>query len=839
MPCHVPPRLRRVILTQILFIGLLLVPPAQARVVGLVLDDSGSMIPIFERAQFAAQLLVAVLNPDDRLYLVRLNGDQGRIAGPLDLSDRSTLMEQIRDQWQSVNNDPTPYPPLETLLDQLVAATRPGEEASLLVITDGEFSFPPDHDELDAHYQRLKNAFQGKNLAVRFVVLHHNKDLRAVIEQQGIRQALLTTFNGSPDAGRVDIDRAQNVFPGLRRVITELYGTDPDGLGDVAEIQGRDIRLHPPFSIRRLVVALADEQGRAPARFEQADFPLNPDPPLAFLPATAHDRAAVYHLQPSQPLLPGQDYRLRFNQNLPPDTSVLFDSGLDLQLSYFVNGQPVTANAQGRLVIDKGVPLDAHATLTDSLNAQAPQVDFSALPREPDFTLFEGQRRQPMRLDKPGNFASAQVAYSQPGQYTLTVQARYPGFIVRRAQDVIIEVREIHNVKLSWRTERRDGCEECAADETRALFTTQAGYRDLLGLTLTAEGLPETASFALTLAAPLPTGVRLLAADGQTVLNDAATQPVMLKLAPGQSLPLRLQYNRDYRDVASQPITLTVRPQRTDLRGTAALPLKLIPKAPALHFEDDGHTGGDQTHPLHLPLTQLGGEAGVFEIAKDALTDLNPEYLTVDSPTLNLALRVEGPHRVRVMPKPSWHCDCLTPPGEHRFTLRYDDPTGVQPAATYTGHFWLVDEPWVKKCWQEALIVLTVLLALLKIVCHLRTVRFPAGSQVQVWAADRNGPPRRFYLHSGWSTVLSCRDERRRAYILDLRALPTGASIVFSRNYPETLCFQDRGDGLMECFANRQQRDAPWRWGEVLIDEETQERFVLLKDGAQYRPDDD
>ncbi|MBK8177292.1 MAG: hypothetical protein IPK66_19190 [Rhodospirillales bacterium] len=60
--------------------GLALALPCQARVVGLVLDDSGSMAPIFERAQFATQLLVSVLDPDDRLYLVRLNGDGGRSA---------------------------------------------------------------------------------------------------------------------------------------------------------------------------------------------------------------------------------------------------------------------------------------------------------------------------------------------------------------------------------------------------------------------------------------------------------------------------------------------------------------------------------------------------------------------------------------------------------------------------------------------------------------------------------------------------------------------------------------------------------------------------------------
>jgi len=394
--------------------GLALALPGHARVVGLVLDDSGSMRPIFERAQFAAQLLVSVLDADDRLYLVRLNGDGGQVSGPLDLGDRPALLAHIRDRWQALRNNPTPYAPLEAALAALIAAARPGEEARLLAITDGEFTDPPLVADLRQRIAAHQDAFRGKNLAVHFVALHHQRDVRAVIAAQGVRDALLTTFNGSPDSGRIDIERAQTVFPELRRAITELYGVDAEQRGTVVRLDAQHLHLHPPFSIRRLVVAVADERGHEPARFQAASFALRPNPPPQFQPATALHRANVYHLQPAQPLLPGADYQLTFDRPLPPDTQVLFDSGLDLELRFFVHGQPVTPDAQGRLMIAQDAPLEVRATLIDRLNPQASPVLLSTLPQTPVFTLSAGPRSQPMTLNPARNDAHADVRYATP-----------------------------------------------------------------------------------------------------------------------------------------------------------------------------------------------------------------------------------------------------------------------------------------------------------------------------------------------------------------------------------------------------------------------------------------
>ena len=51
----------------------------QARVVGLVFDDSGSMGQQIQKALFAAQIVLGSLEAHDRLFVVRLNGGGGRI----------------------------------------------------------------------------------------------------------------------------------------------------------------------------------------------------------------------------------------------------------------------------------------------------------------------------------------------------------------------------------------------------------------------------------------------------------------------------------------------------------------------------------------------------------------------------------------------------------------------------------------------------------------------------------------------------------------------------------------------------------------------------------------
>ena len=344
------------------------------------------------------------------------------------------------------------------------------------------------------------------------------------------------------------------------------------------DVQGSRIRLKPPFSISRLVVAIADERGGALPKFQSANFALKQTPPSLLQPTIGPYKANVYHLQPTQALLPGAAYDLNFDRALPPETQVLFDSGLDLQLSFFSNGKALTPDSRGRLVVTRNTPLEVRATLIDRLNPKTQQVDFSTLPQDPVFTLNQGTQSQNMALNKPQNHASTQVNYAQPGVYTLAVEARYPGFVIVRAQDVQIEVQTVQPIQLSLKAERRDGCTTCKPDEARATFTTQPGARDVFAVHVQADKVPEAAPYRLELTEALPAGVRLLLPDGRTELSGPTRATDQLTLQPGQKVTVLLQYDQRYRQRQPHTVHLRLTPTRPDWQGKAELTLTLQPQ---------------------------------------------------------------------------------------------------------------------------------------------------------------------------------------------------------------------------------------------------------------------
>lgn len=835
--------LRRGIVSKVLFclawlwlVGAPPIAPAQARTVGLVFDDSGSMGPILERALFATQLLVSVLDPDDQLYVVRLNGERGQVVGPVDLSRRSAYLQQIRDAWRARGR--TPYEPVEALLRKLVEVTPAGEEASLLVITDGGFNDPPSPAQLEQRYQQLKSAFRGKNLSAYFVVLHHQQDLRDLIEKQGVRRTLLTAFNGDPAVGRVDIDESHRVFSGLRDVIAQLYGTDPVDRQRVVTLRNQHIELRPPFSVSRLVVVIPEQAGGRPARFQSASFALHQDPPAFFQPAVRNDRAHVYHARPLQPLPPNVAQTLTFDGPLPADTQVLFDSGLALELSFFDGqGQPLHPDPRGRLVVNQGAELEVRATLVDRLDPAARIVDLGALAHDPVFTLHQGDRAHRMRLDKPHNYASATLRYEHPGPHTLTGVARYPGFITRRGQDLLIEVEPVRSIQLSITPERLDGCAACAPDEALLAYTTQEAYQSVFAFAVAADQVPEPGAYRLELAQRLPSGVRLLLPDGQTTQGGWFARDPTLTLEPGQPARLLLQYNHEYRAEDARSLRLRISPARADWRGDAETTLQLLPHVSPVRFKAAGHTGADPARPFQLALTDLGKKEGVYVAAEGLLRPLQADGLAVRGRTLNFSAIPDGPDRVLVMPEKNWWCDCLTRAGDHAFTLSYHDPE-LRQRADYSGNVTLLDVPWWEKCWQELLVLLLILLALAKIICLLRAERFPARGRLVIRDLDDAGALRRFPLHSVWSTLLSCRDERRRVGGLELRAAPQGAFIAYQRNYPPGLTLEMTGESIQEIFDRQPRREIAWRWGESLVDSESRQRFILVRDIASFQSND-
>lgn len=955
------------VLRDLFLCGLLLAAPAQARVVALVLDDSGSMRPVFEQAAFAIQLLTAVVDRQDQLYLTRLNGDGGRVIGPLNLGDRVALLDQIRNVWQSKDKDATHYAPLAATLDTLAQVTPPGERASLLIASDGAFTDPPPEAAMREHYQQVKERFRGESLDTYFVVLHHSANLRQVIERQGIRRQLLTLFNGSPDAGRIDIDNPRNVYPGLRQAITLMHGASHERNPEIVEFQNSQIQLQPPFSISRLEVIVPGDERHPPAEFAAASFALAQNPPEAFFPKMSGGNARVYHLRPTQTLQPGERHRLDFTGPLPADAQVLFDSGLAVELRFFdAQGHPLQPDANRRLRVNRNTPIEARATLVDRLAASGEQpVNFATLRRDPAFTLQEGQRSQPMTLHRAENYAAANLRYAQPGQYTLTVVASYPGFVTRRAQDIAVDVLATQDIALSLKAQRRLDCADCAPDEARLSYLQRAQPQDLFAIQARADGAPEAGAYILEwaesppegvslrlpngqaptgpsiplnlipnqpatlvlqydrryratvpshlklhlrpanpdwlgeaalaldlapqttpvtlaiaprrlaecaqcaadearltllttpesrelfaldlllkdslgagdyvaeLASPLPKGVQLLLPDGRPFAGQQATLP----LAPGQPATLRLQYDRAYRDAQPHAIKLRLRPASALWRGEASLALNLIPRIDAVELRAAGHTGPDPNTPFVLPVTELGQGRGVYARALGLLDPLEAGQLSVAGENLEFALALADGDRVLIQPQERWGCDCLTPGGEHPFTLSYrNERTGQQ--ARYQGSVTLERGLWWQVCWQELLALLAALAVIAKLICLWRTERFPSSSRVVIDDDAFVGVRKNIPLHKVSATLFTCWSEQRQVDGLVLRATSNGAEILYRPNLSPTLTHCTKGESVKDLCLKSPKKTASWIWGDVLEDTGLQRKYKLVKDIGKQNPPD-
>src|SRR5205823_1708730 len=135
---------------------------AGKRVVGIVYDDSGSMAGRSNLPAFAAQLLASSLDvagSRDRLFSIRLSTFEkarrradvasalGQGISPASVAaleairvpdlprveaigpaTTQTVIDVIRREWAKPSSD-TPYGPVEIMLNALVEATEPGDEA--------------------------------------------------------------------------------------------------------------------------------------------------------------------------------------------------------------------------------------------------------------------------------------------------------------------------------------------------------------------------------------------------------------------------------------------------------------------------------------------------------------------------------------------------------------------------------------------------------------------------------------------------------------------------------------------------------------------------------------
>ena len=821
-----------------LWVGLLLWclgGTVQARVVGLVFDDSGSMGQQIQKALFAAQIVLGSLEAHDRLFVVRLNGGGGRIE-EVPAARRAAYLNDMQQHWQADGG--TPYEPLANMLERLVTETTPHEDAALLVFTDGEFSNAPPTD-LAKDYEALRARFPGRNLQVFFVALPGKT---APVD---VRRALLTAFNGAADAGATDIRKASDIVPGLKGLVAVLAGADPLDPGPFLRKDGARVSFKLPFAVRRVLLLTSGDERAAPARWVSSSFPLTQTPPVEYepgmrVPDTGEKRrlrARLAHLEVPSPLAAGTEHRIELDRPLGPDDRVFFVSDLDLELRVLdKSGATLTPDAQGRLRVPRDQPLTVRAWLTDIAGGTLQPVDLQGSGLTPAFTLNDGLASHDMSFDAKAQRAEAKAGpYRRLGQFDLNVVARLKGLSYVRSQDLILFVDPVQSVQPTITGSPLMNCPDCGAGRVELLLGPPGPVRDLYAITAAVPAAPRPGQYRLSLDQALPEGVELVQADGRPLLD--ANHQAILDMAPGQSLGLLMRYDDRYRGDAPSQMTLRLAAvEEEGLRGAAALSLDLVPKIVEMRLSEDGHTRGDAPAPFVLPVTAVGNGDGIYVAAEGLRVPLTAEAVQLESLTgLPAEFSVVDDRRLLVRPVKRLWCDCLTPMGQHRVRVRYDHPDSGQ-TGTLDLTLEIAPVPWWERCWQELALLLALLLLLAKSLCLLRTVAFPPRAQVWRCELGVSSAPRRRDLHRRWRRVfgLTCADERRREFGLILTARDTGVGISRHSSLSASAFRTGTGECLQEVFtANPAREEVILGWNEELRDESGGYRYLLVRDRRQ------
>ncbi len=817
-----------------------------ARVVGVVLDDSGSMLNRFETPLYVAQLIISVLDKQDRLFLTRLS-ENGRIH-EIDLDRRQEFMQSMRDHWRVKDGTLTPYGPVEGMLQQLVSVAGRGDDTSLLIITDGEFTEEdlPRPSQLREKYKHLQQRFLGDSLRAFFVAFApKNKKGDKVldtIEKQQVRKNLLGAFNGSEDVGSVVVRDGGKLYRALRNIIAQMIGVDPDAASDAIVEERTNLRLRLPVTVTRAVIMASGTERQPPPRLLKKGFKTRDDERTYSLSMRAADnlttkklRSNVYDLIPWPPLAPDKEHVLTFDRTVHnADIRILFETSVKVDWEVHDNaGRILPVEQNGVLRLPAGDEVKVNAFLIERIDGQEKRVDFSTLRHPLEFSLhYQGQgpaETGRMVNDNATNTAFGMLRFKRPGRYTVAVTARYPGFINQRARDLRVTVTETAPVDIEVSARGIGVCPHCSAERVDLTYTPDQAYQEVLVIEVRSSSTRK-GNYDLKLSDTFPPGVKLVLPDGQTIAASSSRQAT-LTIESGEPAYLVLQYNGDYAAGAEQRVSLSVQAHHP-LEGKAYMELRLAPQTAALELQYAGSTL-DPTgkEPFRQKVTSLDQGEGVYVKAVGLLATLSSEHLRLEGDDIPYSIQVqEGTNLILVTPK-KLLCDCLTPTGVQHFSIRYHHPVTRQ-SAEYVGSVEIVSAGLLEQCWRELLALLIAGLILAKVICLFRTRRFPFRARLDKRLADQTWRIAFPKLHgfADW-IVPFCHNAERWVDAFHLRAAANGVELL-PETYPPDMEYE--GETLNSHFEFNGGQPIRLRWGEMIRDQSTDIEYRIIKDTDHF-----
>lgn len=443
--------------------------PAQAKIVAIVFDTSGSMEGRYQLPSFGARLLAGTIDGRagfDQLLIMNFNEywqqmDRFRDAG-LDPPRAATIgrvtqalpnaiqrhditsavqhqsvVGQLNGKFRYDRDTGTPYGPIEVMLDRIVQEVESGDqdEVILIVVSDGEYT--PDDDfrggrlvnQLRQNYEAYRDRISaaGATLQAEFLFIDQTggSNLVNVVREQGVRDTLLEAFNGSQRNAQGQLPGSHYVASGpdlwsaLQDIIASVAGTDRKAQSAFISANGSEITLTSPLSISRIVMVSTAEQGQKVPTRTSDNFSVNPsdrrrieteargsDP--AF-PLTRPRKGIVEHLY-FQNALPADTYALQFDAPVTDDVFLLFEtrSIIDLQI-FDDDGNEVLPGQDGVRTLFKDSTYRFNSRILDG-DGTPQVVDLDNLPPSLTMTLTlsapTGPDAQSMTVDRAADQGS-------------------------------------------------------------------------------------------------------------------------------------------------------------------------------------------------------------------------------------------------------------------------------------------------------------------------------------------------------------------------------------------------------------------------------------------------
>jgi hypothetical protein len=862
---------------------------ALARTIGIVFDDSGSMAPRIHLPAFGAQLLVSTLDGragHDRLFSIRLS-EPAVTAVDLRTADRiGATIDMIRQRWTYNPHSDTPYRPIELMLDKLVQETAPGEQAYLLVITDGDFNRPnplPSPQQLRASYEAYKRRMPGQ-LQVMWLFIDRTGELRPIADQQQVYSTMVDVFGGDRQQDVRFVSHEDQLKDALVHFVSKISGTDLDRNNTVMRRSGNAIDLDLPFSVTRIIsIGIGSDESRLPA----LQSPAFAAERLRFKPSMAQADGEfptrlfgeVTQLR-MEPALGTGRHRIEYSGPVGDETILLFRSEIGLTWKLMDGDNELHAGPGGLIEPSLGHKYKIVAQVQDRV-AGAGVVSPSRIPNAVvTLTIVDpGGRATALTLtpsDKDKGFVADHV-FTAEGQYEISAALRLPGFVTSRSDAVSVHVvpRALGLVMRLARVEPCPSGSSCPGDVVPVRVQPAGTPAGAVGFIEVIGTPPRGRSGQFRLEVEnLPKGYQLVGPGRRPVRPD-----LTYDVGAGGTVRFDIVRPAGWRPAfGAAPVETTVKALAAQpLEGEASLRFHIEPNMPNPVLSYRGHDQDRSGHrPLSLDLAAADHAGQGFDFTIENALDLPTQRnlsVSFDSGVVGFFSKADihlppsssalaSGYAFSVHPRVSWWCQCLlglalwagvSP--DAVVTVSYDprdgrSPVSAQAPLRLTTESWSPVRLWSGCLWL-VLLALFIAYVLRVIYALLAAYRFPPKSRFYIFEAGFIEPLAKKVRNSLWSDLWSALLLRipRHRYRLDsliveadgaqLRLRTTAHDWPSYRSMRHGKLLQDMADQMVKRNQAKRASDAilAMSWDSVIEDPLPSGRRIVFVRNFSRRPE--